>query len=244
MKTTTQPAHLTDLNTVGEWVVDRPARSRIFERLGIDYCCGGKRPLREATEERGLDTAAVIAELLRPDAVDASAADATDWTRRPLAELIEHIVGTHHAYLQSELPRLLRIVEKVAEVHGPRHEELLEVARIFGDLKEELDAHLMKEEQVLFPMIRELETAATRPSFHCGSVGNPIRVMEYEHDGAGDALGRLRELTAGYACPPDGCNTWRAMCDGLRQLEADLHQHIHKENNILFPRAVQVEGRL
>lgn len=224
-------------STVGEWVVDRPSRSRVFEKLGIDYCCGGKRPLIDACNEKGLVTESIIETLLREETSD----DQRNWADASLTELVDHIEETHHAYLRSEMPRLISLTEKVAQVHGPQHAELADVARIFANLAAELGSHMAKEEQVLFPMIRELEQASSRPTFHCGSIANPIQMMEYEHDGAGDALAHLRQFTNDYSCPPDGCNTWRAMCDGLRQFEADLHQHIHKENNILFPRAVRLE---
>ncbi len=227
-------------STVAEWVVDQPRRSRVFEELGIDYCCGGGKPLAEACRDKGLVTETVIESLLRQPAGE----DQCNWADASLTELANHIEATHHAYLRSEIPHLSGLTAKVAEVHGPRHAELADVVNVFAGLTAELEAHMMKEEQILFPLIRELERAAARPTFHCGSIANPIRVMEYEHDQAGDALARLRQLTNGYACPPDACNSWRAMCDGLRRFEADLHEHIHKENNILFPRAMQLEGSL
>ncbi len=231
---------LSPSNTVGEWVVDRPSRSRVFETLGIDYCCGGKRPLTDACGDKGLATDEVVEALLQEDAPQ----DSRDWSAAALTDLCDHIEATHHAYLRTEIPRLSALTAKVGQVHGPKHPEMVEVARIFSSLGDELTSHMAKEEQVLFPMIRELDQASSRPVFHCGSIANPIRMMEYEHDGAGDGLAQLRRLTNDYTCPPDGCNTWRAMCDGLQQFEADLHQHIHKENNILFPRSLQLESSL
>lgn len=225
-------------STVGEWVVDRPSRSRTFEKLGIDYCCGGRQRLAEVCREKGLAIEEVIETLTSADGGDAGQ---TDWSRAPLTELCDHIVATHHAYLNSELPRLQGIVGKVARVHGERHPEMTEIRAVFENLKSELESHMDKEEQVLFPMVRRMEQATELPGFHCGSITNPIRVMEAEHDGAGDALAALRRLTADYGTPVDACNTWRAMADGLHQLEQDLHVHIHKENNILFPRAIALE---
>jgi regulator of cell morphogenesis and NO signaling len=227
-------------STVGEWVADRPHRSRVFEELGIDYCCGGKTSLAEACREKGLDRETVIESLLREN----SGEDQRNWANASLTELADHIEATHHAYLRSEMPQLSGLTAKVAQVHGPRHAELAEVVTVFAGLAAELDAHMVKEEQILFPMIRQLERADGRPASHCGSIANPIRVMEYEHDQAGNALAHLHQLTNGYSCPPDACNSWRAMCDGLRRFEADLHEHIHKENNILFPRAMQLESGL
>lgn len=224
--------------TVGQLVAQRPARARVFERYGIDYCCGGQTPLETACAAKGLDADQLLHEL---DALEAGAAEETDWTSATMGELIDHIVGTHHAYLQGQLPRLLAMAGKVVDVHGERHPELDEVRTVFEELAGELTSHLAKEEQILFPMIKELETAASAPCFHCGTVKNPIRVMEHEHDQAGHALARLRRLTNDYTPPTDACNTYRTLLAGLAELEADLHQHIHKENNILFPRAAAAE---
>lgn len=228
--------------TVGRLVAARPARSAVFERYGIDYCCGGKRPLQEVCGEKHLSVDDVVRALLHCDAE--TPADGTDWTAAPLGELADHIVATHHEYLREALPRLTALTEKVARAHGERRAELVEVARIFAALREELEAHTWKEEQILFPLVKRLEEAATPVQSHCGSVNNPIRVMEMEHDSAGQALERLRALTAGYVAPADACNTYRAMLAALEELEADLHRHIHKENSILFPRAAAREAEL
>ncbi len=232
-----------DLTTsVGQYVVERPTRARVFERLGIDYCCGGKEPLGRACKKRGLNTRVVLEALEREDA-KSSAAEDRDWSRVPLAELADHIESEHHSYLREELPRLSSMIEKLVKVHGRRHPELLRCRDVFDSLRRELEPHMAKEEQVLFPMIRDLEVSAILPDFHCGSLRNPIRVMEHEHDDAALALSRLRELTGDYTPPDDACNTYRATLAGLAELEADLHRHIHEENNILFPRSVAEESR-
>lgn len=228
--------------TVGELVAERPNRARVFERLGIDYCCGGKATLTEASRGRGLDPKAVAAALREAD--KDGPADERNWSQASAAELAAHIVDTHHAYLRRELPRLALLVDKVAQVHGATHAELAEVREVFRDLEAEIGAHLWKEENILFPMIRAMEQSGTLEASHCGSVANPIRVMEFEHDNAGQALARLRALTADYAPPADACNSYRALLEGLVGLEADLHEHIHKENNILFPKAAALEARL
>lgn len=228
--------------TVGQMVAEQPARARVFERLGIDYCCGGKRRLADVCEERGLDPLRVLDELAAQDRP--RAAQERDWQAAGLAELCDHIEATHHAYLRNELPRLTGLVRKVASVHGEREPALRELEEVFDAFCMEIDSHMRKEEQVLFPMIRLLESAERLPSFHCGSVNNPIRMMEFEHDGAGDALARMRSLTQDFTPPPEACNTYRAMLEGLAVLEQDMHQHIHKENNILFPRASAQEARL
>lgn len=228
---------------VGQLVRERPARARVFERFGIDYCCGGRRPLDQACRERQLDLGLVLDALNELDP-HAHGADAADWSTAPMGELADHIEATHHAYLRRELPRLAGLLEKVVAAHGDRHPELWDVRMVFAGLKAELENHMLKEERILFPMVRQLERAATLPRFHCGSVGNPIVVMEHEHDAAGAALASLRSLTDGYTPPAGACNTYRALLDGLAELEADLHLHIHKENNILFPRARDAEAAL
>ncbi|QDV86197.1 hemerythrin domain-containing protein [Stieleria magnilauensis] len=160
-----------------------------------------------------------------------------------LTELADHIETTHHAYLREELPRLDFMTEKVARVHGDKEPRLLKTREAVVALKAELEPHMMKEEKILFPMVRQLEAATERPESHCGSVGNPIRQMEHEHDQAGNALAILNDSTDGYTPPEWACNTYRAMLDSLAQLERDMHQHIHKENNVLFPKAIQLEQR-
>ncbi len=228
--------------TVGQMVAERPERARIFERLGIDYCCGGKRPLGEVCEEKGLDTESVVRALVESDA--SASSHSTDWTRAPLSHLTDHIVHTHHDYLREELPRLEFLVGKVLNAHGQNHPELAELQQVFQGLKAELEAHMVKEEQVLFPMCVQMETTHSLNCNHCGSITNPIRVMEMEHDSAGNALARMRELTKDYTPPSDACNTFRVMLDSLRALEEDTHLHIHKENNILHPRVMALEAQI
>src|SRR6266542_767488 len=152
--------------TVGEMVVERPARARVFEKFGIDYCCGGKKPLAQTCREKGLELIAVLSELEKLD----SSADAgqRDWSKASLGELADHIVTTHHGYLRSELPRLEFLTRKVASVHGEEHPELLQVREIFVGLKQEMDQHMAKEEQILFPMCRQLDQKGAKPAFHCG----------------------------------------------------------------------------
>ncbi len=233
-----------DLRTpVGQLVRERLGRARVFERLGIDYCCHGGTPLEEACAERSLAVPTVVAEIEKSDARDA-AADHTDYDAMPAAALADLIVATHHDYLKRELPRLDSLLGKVLAAHGERHRALFELRTVFDALRDELEAHLFKEERVLFPMIRQLEGATRRPNLHCGSVNNPIRVMEHEHDSAGTALARIRALTGGYVAPGDACTTYRALLQGLAELELDLFRHIHKENNILFPRAASLEADL
>jgi len=238
---------ITSQKTVGEIAAEVPAAVKVFEKYNIDYCCGGKLPLAEACAERGIAHEAVIGEL--EQAAAPRTGDSRNWASASLRELTAHIIRTHHEYLKSELPELARKMSKVRQAHGERHGGVLApLEEVFQDLKAELESHLMKEEMVLFPLIEQMEAAQksgrSLPAAHCGSVNNPIRVMEHEHDSAGQALARMRELTGGYAVPADACNTYRALYHGFGELEADLHQHIHLENNILFPRASRLEAEL
>jgi regulator of cell morphogenesis and NO signaling len=210
--------------TIGQIAAENPASIRVFEKYGIDFCCGGRTTFSEACRTHGLDADAVQAEI---DAASAGPADnPTDWQTAPLDRLIDHIVQTHHVYLKTQLPRLDAMIEKVQNAHGAA---VPPIADIFGSMRAELEAHLMKEEMILFPMIRTGRAGAAAP----------IRVMLAEHDSAGEALERLRALTNGYVAPAQACNTWRGFYFELADLERDLHRHIHLENNILFPRALQ-----
>jgi len=233
-----------EIQTVGQMVVERPQRSRVFDRLHIDYCCGGKRTLEETCTKRGLDLKTVIAALEAFDAEAEAQGDAVRPANLTMTELADDIERTHHAYLREELPRLGGLVKKVSAVHGQAHPWLSGLRSVYAELVAELEPHMLKEEQILFPMIRELDQAITAPSFHCGSVGNPIRMMEMEHQNAGAALDRIREMTTDYEIPEGACNSFRAMLSGLEHLEADLHLHIHKENEILFPKASEMEAKL
>lgn len=228
--------------TVGDMVTQRPARSRVFEKLGIDYCCGGKKPLAEACAAKGLDAQTVLSMLLATETAADAHPQEQAWSELSLTELADHIERTHHAYLRQELPRLGAMVRKVAAVHGERYPWMLEVDGIFAGFVAELDSHMLKEEQILFPMIRGMEGGTPQQAGDCGpGIENPIRVMEHEHDDAGRALQRMRDLTNGFTPPPDACNTFRAMLDGLAELEIDMHRHVHKENSILFPKALDLE---
>jgi regulator of cell morphogenesis and NO signaling len=228
---------------VGQWVAERPNTSRVFESFQIDYCCGGGKSLGQACADRRLDPRQVLTEL-EAAMFDAHGEPAEHWITAPLAALCDHIQETHHAYLKAELPRLQAIIDKVVKAHGSNHPELKYLQRAFSELIAELTPHMFKEERVLFPAIRKLEHAATTLHFPFGSIVNPIRMMEHEHDSAGNALERIRRVTNEYTVPEGACNTYRAMLDGLHRLELDMHQHVHKENNILFPRAIELEHSL
>lgn len=231
-----------ELNTkVGELVMARPETMRYFERLGIDYCCGGHRSLGEACGLAKQDPAKVLEGLATLEPPTAGVPSLKDWTRASLADLIAHIVPTHHDYLREEMPRLELLLQKVLRAHGERHPELTRVAELYRAMVADLTPHLMKEEQILFPYIRQMEQGASGSSCF-GSVQSPIRVMEMEHEAVGALLAELRELTDSYTVPADGCNTFRALYDGLETMERDLHLHIYLENQILHPRALAMEA--
>lgn len=220
------------------------AAVRILERYGLDYCCGGARPLEEAAREKGLNAAEVLLEI---EKAQPAAGETRDWRTAPLRDLIGHILGTHHEYLKLNLPALSSRMAKVCEVHRAKAPEMLAaLSETLAGLRAELEDHMHKEEVILFPFIERYGQAAEQglpvPPVPFGTIANPIRVMEREHDSAGDALRRLRELTGGYELPAWACDTVRALWRGLEELEQDLHMHIHLENNILFPRAIALEA--
>ncbi|MBF2034955.1 MAG: iron-sulfur cluster repair di-iron protein [Leptolyngbyaceae cyanobacterium T60_A2020_046] len=226
-------------DTVGAIVRDRPSLSRLFEQAQVDYCCGGKKTLAEACAQRGIDPQAFLVQLEAYR--ETTPAPETNPSDLSLTELTNHVEQIHHAYLHTELPRLGKLVTKVATVHGEKEPRLRQIQDIFLAIAAELTLHLMKEEQVLFPMIRQLETSDTVPVFHCGRLAHPIQQMELEHQETGAALAQLRQLTDHFTSPDWACNTYRAMLDALQTFEQDMHQHIHKENNVLFPRAIALE---
>ena len=226
--------------TLGALVNADPDLAREFERRGMDYCCGGGQSLADACEERGLDPAVTVSELTAASVIG----EAAEWSSMGATALVDHLEATHHRYLWDELPRLSALVAKVVSVHGERHPELHAIAACFAETRADLEPHLSKEEQVLFPMIRELATASSAPSFHCGTLQNPISVMLREHDAVGELLAHLRQLTNGYLPPADGCASYVTCFAALAELEADTHLHIHKENNLLFPLVVRMESEL
>ena len=229
--------------TVGEVAAANPAATRVFEKLGIDYCCGGGATLESACKAKGISYEKVAESLA---ALEAHApAGECDWQTATLAELIGHIVSKHHGFVRCETPRLASLIAKVVGVHGKNHPELLRVQQVFAQVEQELTMHMMKEEQILFPAVIQMEQAQQQgrsplpPMF--GTVRNPIRMMIMEHDSAGEAFSTMREATQNFTAPEDACISYRTLYNALLEFEADLHQHIHLENNILFPRAIELE---
>jgi regulator of cell morphogenesis and NO signaling len=230
--------------TVREIALNQPSSIRVFEQYGIDYCCGGRKPLAVACTEQNIEIGSVLAAL--ESAAAHSTPTAEDWSKYSLESLSEHITSRHHAYVKRELPRLDTLAKKVAERHGPTHAEVLAIQSALGKLDQELTQHLAKEEQILFPYIAQLERAladgSEKPQGCFGTVVNPIAMMTQEHEAAGGLLAEIRQLSNSFTPPPDACPTYHAYYDGLKEFEQDLHQHIHLENNILFPRAIEMEA--
>jgi regulator of cell morphogenesis and NO signaling len=224
---------------VGAVVAESPSTSRVFERYGIDYCCAGRRRLADACASRGLDTSAVLKDL---EEAAATSPPADGWDDRPVSELLDHILGRHHAYLHAELPRLQALMDKVARVHGDRYPNVVpELAERYGQLHEDLVQHMVKEEQILFPSIRAIETgrACEAP---CADLTGPVEIMEWEHEECGRTLARMREVTHAYAPPEGACASLVALFAGLQEMETDLHRHIHLENRHVHPRALALSG--
>ncbi len=230
--------------TVREIALNQPSSIRVFEQLGIDYCCGGRKPLADACNERNLEVGSVLAAL--ESAAAAPRPGTEDWAKASLASLAGHIVSQHHAYVKRELPRLDSLAVKVVAQHGSTHPEVLQIQSALRKLDQELTQHLGKEELILFPHItgleRSLADGSARPQGCFGTVANPIAMMTQEHDAAGALLATMRRLSANFVPPQDACPTYHAFYDGLKEFEQDLHQHIHLENNILFPRAIAMEA--
>ena len=228
-----------DIRTnLSDLVTADPRRARVLEKFGLDYCCHGQRPLGEAADDAGVDIAEVTAAL---DIAGAPPATTMN-TSTANATIAHDIVDTHHAYMWAEMPRLQALVAKVHTVHGARHPELADVHVAFEQALAQLEPHMTSEERVVFPAISQMEKSGTpRVS---GPIAGPIAQLRAEHDVVGDLFKKIRALTGGYAVPGDACNAYRAMLGGLEEMELDLHEHIHKENNILFPRAVEMERQL
>lgn len=231
--------------TIGEIVAENFRTAAVFQEYEIDFCCRGGRTIEEACTDKSIDADAVLERIA---SVLASGPDPSmkfdEWDLAFLASFIEK---NHHGYVRRMIPVLRMHTQKIASVHGGRHPELVEVARHFEAVATELEAHMLREEQMLFPFIAALEhaslTGGEPPRSPFGSVSNPIARMKIEHEHAGDEMATIRSLTSGYTPPEDGCTTYRVAFQELAEFEADLHQHVHLENNILFPKAIAIEKR-
>lgn len=220
---------------IGEIVTKFPKAADVLKEYKIDFCCGGDRKLETAIKEQGLSESEVLDKINRLyEEFKNVETGERNWEEAPLGELVDHIVNTHHAYLWAELPRISEFTAKILRVHGEHHPELSQVYRLFHKLKMELEEHLIKEETSQYPAIKEYEKSRTEASLE--KAINLNKELEDEHTGAGDILKELRKVTNDYEVPADGCNTYRLTYAKLEELESDTFQHIHLENNILFPR--------
>lgn len=229
--------------TVGELVAEDYRRASAFKKFGLDFCCGGGAPLREACLRKGIALEAMCKELEAATCNDVTSQQEFD--RWELDFLADYILNVHHTYVRSKLPEISDYAKKVSTVHGEHHPETKEIARHFQAIKEELTSHMAKEEQILFPYVKKLLASKrqniklSNPPF--GTVKNPIHMMEQEHQFAGDEMKEIRLLSNNYEPPQGACNTYRVFYSNLKDFEENLHQHIHLENNILFPKAVLLE---
>jgi regulator of cell morphogenesis and NO signaling len=227
----------TNGKTIGEMAVSIPNAIRVFERHKIDYCCHGNRSVGEACAAAGV----TVSELLEEIGGTRNTDETRDWSKQPLIALQTFIVDTHHVYTRETLETARLLADKVASRHGAHHPETETVRTLVEQLYNDLFPHMMKEEQVLFPYIAQLETNPGGPPPFFGSVERPIRMMMMEHEAAAEILAALRVATNEYALPEDACISFRALYEQLSALEQDLHRHIHLENNVLFPRAAAME---
>ena len=233
-RTTATPAPVGH-RALGDLVTEDSRRARVLERFGIDYCCNGHRSLDEAATAAGLDVAEISSALTFADPAPVSSAQVLEQ-----GALAHDIVDTHHAYMWDEMPRLQALVDKVHSVHGDTHPELARVRAAFTEAVAELEPHMTTEERKVFPAISKMEK--TGAPLESGSLAGPIEQLRREHDAVGDLFKEINALTDNYAVPEDSCGSYRAMLDGLKEMERDLHEHIHKENNVLFPRVMELEA--
>lgn len=231
--------------TLAEIVTDNIRSAVVFEEFGLDFCCNGNRSLKSACEDKKVDVQKVVNELSSLSVNDKGSQNVNDWQ---LDFLVDYIVNNHHQYVRRMIPVISLHTDKVASVHGNNHAETLQIADLFLAVREELEGHMMKEERILFPQIKQMvlnqkeSSQFFPPPF--GTIQNPIRMMELEHTNAGEALSKIKELSNGYTPPKDACNTFKALYSELKEFEEDLHKHIHLENNILFPKSIELEMEL
>jgi regulator of cell morphogenesis and NO signaling len=231
--------------TLAEIVTDNIRSAIVFEEYGLDFCCKGNRSLKEACSDKNVNVQKVLSELTNLSRNGNGKENPNDWQ---LDFLVDYIINNHHQYVRRMIPVISLHADKVASVHGKNHPETLKIADLFLEVREELESHMMKEERILFPQIKQMVLTQKEnsqffpPPF--GTIQNPIRMMENEHTSAGDALSQIRELSKNYTHPEDACNTFKALYSELKEFEEDLHKHIHLENNILFPKSIILESEL
>lgn len=235
---------ITTQKTIGETVAADYRTAAVFKQFGIDFCCGGKRSIEQVCRQKGIDPS--LLEQALEKVRQSEGRPAMNYDAWDLGFLVDYIVNKHHVYVQERLPQLVEYADKVARVHGEKYPPNLEIAALVNTLRDELMGHLLKEENILFPYIKMMEKAqkagqaAPQPPF--GTAAGPINVMEAEHEVAGEIMQRIREITGNYDLPAEACNTWRVLWSLLPEFEEDLHEHVHLENNILFPKALEMEA--
>jgi len=236
---------ITKERTIGQLVKDDYRTAQIFQQHGLDFCCGGNRTIEESCAKKDVDPSDIV------QALDQLATDGTkedNYDQWSLDFLVDYIVNNHHEFTRNKLPEIGKYAKKVASVHGKRHEELNEIYYEFTMLHTEIFNHLDKEERILFPYIKKLveaEETGTKPEKpHFEEAANPIAMMEDEHDEAGTSMAKIRRLSNDFTPPEDACTTYRLLYENLEGFEKDLHKHVHLENNILFPKAIELEQRL
>ena len=232
--------------TIAQLVTQDFRKAEVFKKHGIDFCCGGKKTVAKACKEKGLDAELIQKEL--KEAENQAATIGEDFNTMELDVLADYIVKKHHSYVIQSIPVIFQYTQKVAKVHGDRHPEAIEIASKFLIVVDELNRHMMKEENILFPFIKKLaegkrnNSRVDAPPF--GTIANPVRMMEMEHEDVGNVMEEINKLTKGFNPPADACTTFRVSYAKLKEFEDDLHQHIHLENNMLFPKAIALENEL
>ncbi|MBM3415697.1 MAG: iron-sulfur cluster repair di-iron protein [Bacteroidetes bacterium] len=225
-------------------VIQHQQAAAVFEKYQLDFCCRGKRTLQQACDEKNLDVNEVLNELSQRTSPHNNSVTA-DFEKMTLKQTADYIVEKHHSYVKKELPLILSYMQKLAAKHGERHPEMLKVFELFAAVKEEMEMHMQKEEMILFPRIKEIERMADEGAeirINQNYIQAPVNIMEQEHDHAGDMMKEINRLTGGFTPPADACTTYRLSFAALQAFETDLHRHIHLENNILFPKALQLFG--
>lgn len=231
--------------TVASLVTENIKTAHVFKKYGIDFCCGGGISLKKAAEKANISYSDLENDLLN---VDQNTSRANNYNSWELDFLTDHIINVHHTYVEESIPMIIQYAAKVVKVHGQHYPELVEIQQLFSMVATELGGHMKKEELVLFPFIKKMvnakRTEESLPQPHFGTVDNPIKMMEAEHEEAGEILRKIAVLTQNYNPPAGACNTFRAFYAKLEEFEQDLHQHVHLENNILFPKALSLEKEL
>ena len=237
--------NITDSNTVAHAVTENIKAAHVFKKHGIDFCCGGGITIKKACEKNQVDLSLLLKEL---ESLNDNSNFMYDYNKWDINFLIEFIVNTHHKYVEENLGILKQYVTKVSKVHGHHYTELIEIEQSVHEVSDELTVHMKKEELILFPFIKKLVTASKNNTIvkvpHFENVNNPITMLEEDHDNAGDVFKRISNLTNKYTTPEGACNTFKALYAKLEEFEDNLHQHVHLENNILFPKARKLENEL